>query len=73
MEKPKCQLCGNRHYSYEPCQWNDDPEKAIEKAEKRQSSKERVKRWQKKHREAYNAKMREYRRNRKARKEETKR
>lgn len=68
MDKPKCPLCKHKHYSYEPCTWKGEPEKAVETAQERQkkSSKERVKRWQKKHREEYNAKMREYRRKKKA-------
>lgn len=63
MDHPKCKLCGKPHASWEPHQLG----KPEEPKEPKQSvsSAERVKRWRKKHREEYNAKMREYRRKRK--------
>lgn len=68
MDYPKCKICGTNHPSWEPHQLGQiQPEESS-----KPSSAERVKRWRKKHREEYNAKMREYRRKRKAENEVTK-
>lgn len=73
MEYPKCKLCGTNHPSWEPHQLGKTQEQAIEEeTPTRPSSAERVKRWRKKHREEYNAKMREYRKRRRERDEANK-